>query len=103
MDHLGHALDTKAVSLVQGLWPYCTGVQLLLVIQASRFYSVLSTSHQDYVAVVHAARSVIERKLILRGLTAVPVLVISSAPTAVPMPESKEVPTATPPAAPMAS
>ena len=81
MDHLRHALGTKAVSLVQGLQPHGIGVQLLLEIQARGFYLVLSTSHQDYAAVVHATRWVIERKLVLPSLTAVPVLVTSSAPT----------------------
>ena len=103
MNHLGHALDTKAVSLVQGLQPFGAGIRLLLEIQARGFYSVMNTSHQDYVAVVQAARWVIERNLVLPGLAAVPVLVTSSTPTAVPTATPTAAPMVTPAAAPAAS
>ena len=102
MDHLGHALDTKAVSLVQGLQPFGAGIRLLLEIQARGLYSVMNTSHQD-VAVVHAARWVIKRNLVLLSLAAVPVLVTSSTPTAVPTATPTAAPMVTPAAAPAAS
>ena len=82
LDHIWHALDTAAVSLVQGLRPYGAGVQLLLDMEAHGFYSVLGSSHQDYAEIVHAASWVIERKLILPGLT-MAVVVTSSTPQVV--------------------
>ena len=101
LDHIGRALDTAAVAILQSLRPAGAGLQLLLDVQGRGFYAVLNACHRDSEVMVHAARWITERRLLLPTLAPIPLVATTVSPLTTLVPPTTTM-TATHPGRPVA-